>query len=206
MPSIISGVALFIVVVGLLLKYRQWSNRSYSSHPGLFTLWYIGWIIVCVLILKFPWLIICIASIVALLYLAFLGVWKSVSSGTLKYVESIPGPFKELSQPTVWSAVPKTLEIFIQDVAAWLIVGGLCMYFTQWWMVAILFSSVVYALHIPGIKMFGPVYGRYFLYTSTTFAFVVPLVYQFGYLGFCFVYGVHIFGYVVMYLVFLKRR
>lgn len=206
MSQIITGILLFLSVGGLVNIYKQKTNHSYSSHPGLFTLWYAVWVSGCILWLPFPVSVVSIVGVLGAFYLVFLMLWKRLTGGKLNYIETIPTAFKEMGEPRTLSAVPKVFEIFIQDLAAWLIVGALFIFFTHWWIVAIVFSLVVFSLHVPGINMFGPVYGSYFLFMSTIFACIVPFVYPIGYAGFCIVYGLHLLSYMIMYLVFLERH
>ncbi len=200
------GVLLFLGVCGLVNIYKQKSHHSYSSHPWLFTTWYLTWLGIIVLILLPPIWLICALVIQVSLYLVFLSLWKRLSSGCLKHSYTVPSAFQEMTKPSVLSGIPKALEVSIQDLAAWLIVGSLLSYFTSVLVVALIFSTVVFLLHLPGVKMFGSVYGSYFLCMSTTFAFAVPLLYQFGYIGFCILFGLHLLCYVAMMLIFVRQR
>lgn len=55
-------------------------------------------------------------------------------------------------------------------------------------------------LHLPGLWVFGRIYGWYFLIMSTALAFLVPLFYMLGIQGFLYLYALHLSGYVIMYI------
>jgi len=114
---------------------------------------------------------------------------------------TIPKPYRdEIIRPKLNGDIVKVAEIILQDVAAWLTSIGLFLVFHNLLLVLVTFTAIVFFLHLPGLWIFGKVYGIYFLVTSTLLAFSVPLLLPFGSIGFICLVSLHLTAYILMYI------
>ncbi len=123
--------------------------------------------------------------------------------------KSLPVTYrKEIIRPTLNGDITKVTEVILQDVAAWLTVIGLSSLFHSVSLVLVIFTGIVFFLHLPGLWIFGKIYGTYFLVSSTVLAFSVPLLLPFGSNGFVYLVSLHLTVYILMYLLmgYLGRR
>lgn len=129
MPLIIASIFLFIsaaVIANILqsiLKYR------YESKPLIFIALFLVCIgsvsffvnIVPTLLLQLPVLLIALMYIIIIICLAKYG--QSMQS--LYGAKSVSDGYEGLIRPKLQGQVVKVFEIVLQDISAWLIVGGL---------------------------------------------------------------------------------
>jgi len=205
MHGLIIGIALFVsaALIATLLQMRY--RYNYAKNPIVFvclflvciggTFWFLNYLP--------PVLLVVSVGLIASLYVAgiplFAKFWKPMQC--LYGAETIPLAYREgIIRPGLTEQIVKVTEIALQDMAAWLIVGGLLTISHSILYSMLLFTGIVFALHIPGLWMFGRVYGMYFLVLVTAVAFLVPLLYQVDTLGFLYVYSLHLGGYVAMYI------
>lgn len=206
MDSLLAGSSLFIIasITATILQNR--SDWTYSKNPIRFSVLFLVLLSAVAFVFKYkPSISIAISiTILALLYIllvrCMVSYWKPMNS--LHAAASVPKPYVGLVKPEFSGQFVKVVELLLQDVAAWLIVTGLFSVFFELDMVVFIFTLIVFLLHIPAPKLFGKVYGTYFLILSTTLAFLVPLLYQYGEVGFTALYLTHISGYILMYLLF----
>ena len=114
--------------------------------------------------------------------------------------ETIPATYPDVITPTTTGSFVKFFEILMQDICAFLIVGSLLTALQSFALTVFVFTVIVFLFHLPSIKLFGFVYGSYFLGMSTLLAFCVPLLYWYGLLGLLFVLTLHVSMYAVMYI------
>ena len=113
--------------------------------------------------------------------------------------DTIPEDTKQVLDLNIRTALSKICEITLQQMCALLIVVGLAMLGVSLFWMSILFTLVVFILHIPTPKWFGKIYGNYFLWASTLFAPFIPYLILTFPGGFYLSLSLHIFMYIVLY-------
>ena len=205
MGSVLSGILLFSVVIGATNVVKVRLQAGYSEKPWHFTVGFCLVLAICFSWLPFFQPAAGVIFGIAISFVCIVGWWTHFFASDLKYVQTVPSAYRDITCLSWRGAVPKTLEVLIQDMSAWLIVGGLFILFDSLLVVIALFSVAVFLLHVPGLHLFGSVYGGYFLVVATMMSVVVPLVYTFGQVGFLLTYAIHLLGYIVMYISFSER-
>lgn len=202
MLPIILGLSLFIVAVIITTTIKNIFKITYPTHPFIFCSLFVGLMIIIQVIHQvFNVTIVIFSIIIGLVYVGCMSFVRS--SGLLKNVfgsSSLPEVHKEIAHPKLTGDVVKVFEVLLQDMSAWLTVFGLFSIVSDMYTVMILFTSLVFLLHLPGLRIFGKVYGTYFLLSSTLLAFSVPVLFSLDTIGFLVVFSLHLSCYVVMYV------
>lgn len=198
------GIVLFVSAALIANILQSIFRYSYTACPVLFVglfgvflygaLWTVGYVPPFILLVGV--IAVAISYIVMIQYLVL--YWKPMKK--LFGSDTVPVVYSGIIAPQLTGQVVKVGEVVLQDVAAWLIVGGLFMLVDSIPTVTSIFTIIVFLLHIPGVWVFGKVYGVYFLVMSTALAFLVPLLYQVDTFGFLYFYALHLAGYVFMYM------
>lgn len=205
MYGLIIGIVLFVsaALIATLLQMRYQYN--YAKNPIVFIclfLFCIGgsfWFLNYFPPLFFVVSVGCIASLYAAGIPLLAKFWKPMQR--LYGAETIPPAYRQgIIHPGLTEQTVKVTEVALQDMATWLIVGGLLAVSHSVYSTMLLFTGIVFVLHIPGLWMFGRVYGMYFLLLVTAVAFLVPSLYQINGVGFLYLYMMHLGGYILMYL------
>ena len=115
---------------------------------------------------------------------------------------SLPTTYQGLLQPKISGSITKVADIFFQDVTALAIII-LLLSSLSLTMTTLVFVLVVFTIHIPGLLLFGRVYGGVFLVFSTGFAFFIPYLIQSVSFGWHIMYIVHSLMYPVMMLLMI---
>jgi hypothetical protein len=213
MELVIAGLGLFLsaALTATLLQVRFQYN--YAKNPIAFISLFLVCIVGSFWFLNYfpPVFLVVSIGCVAGLYVAGIPLlakfWKPMQH--LCGAETVPLAYRQgLIRPGLTEQLVKVTEIALQDMAAWIIVGGLIIVLNSVSFSMFVFAGIVFVLHIPGLWMFGRVYGMYFLVLSTVVAFIVPWLYQIEGLGFVYLYTMHLSGYVAMYIFmgFLGKR
>ena len=204
MYGLIIGIILFLSasLVATLLQMRY--QYSYTKNPVLF----VSLFLICIggacLFLKYIPPLSLIAGLIGIASMYVFGIpllakcWKPMQY--LYGAETEPAAYQGIIHPEFSGQIVKVCEVALQDMAAWLIVGGLLAVSQSLFDTMLLFTSIVFVLHVPGLWMFGRVYGTYFLVLVTAVAFLVPLLYLVDTVGFVYLYAMHLSGYVSMYI------
>ncbi len=204
MPLIITGIVIFVTAATIANILQSYLKYRYETHSLIF----IGIFLTCLaggaffvsqialLLLNIP--IFIIATLYIAIIISLVRFWQPMQK--LYGSQTVPPEYVGLINPKPYGQVVKVFEIMLQDISAWLIVGGLFLLPLSFIEVAFVFTVIVAILHIPGLWIFGKVYGAYFLVTSTTLAFLVPFFYHTGTQGFIHLYALHLGGYVTMYI------
>lgn len=206
MGVLISGIGLFVIasVIANLLQIRF--RFTYESNPVVFVGLFVGLLTVTALYWQyFPALSVAgVLLILAISYCVIVmllkGYWQPMQS--LYGAASLPSAYHGLIRPRVSGQVVKVAELLLQDTAAWLVVMGLVLVSKTPIVPYVLFTIIVFLVHIPAPRLFGPVYGTYFLLASVALASVVPFLFSFGKIGFSLLYALHLSTYIAMYVLF----
>lgn len=183
--------------------YKKFYSATYDSNPFLYFLLFTGLIIGTqslypILTLEMSIWVFCIG----LIYVCVMAVLRK--SGCIRIMfgaDTLPLVHKGIATPTLPGDSVKVVEVLLQDIAAWLTVLGLLIYFDNLYFVIVVFTLVSCLLHIPGLFMFGKVYGSFFLISATFLAFTVPLFMSLGTDGLLYVFGLHLTTYISMYVI-----
>ena len=204
MHGLITGIMLFtsaaLVATSLQVRYRL----SYAKNPLLFLSLFLVCISVSCWTLNYVPSLLLMTSLIFLASMYVFGMlllanfWKPMQR--LYGAGTVPAAYQEIIHPKLSGQVVKVVEIALQDMSAWLIVGGLFTISHSVFYSMLVFTTIVFLLHIPGLWMFGRVYGTYFLVLVTMVALCVPLLYQASEVGFVYLYALHLCGYIAMYL------
>jgi len=111
--------------------------------------------------------------------------------------ETLPVAYRDLFQPRLSGITVKTSEIFFQDVIALVLVLALFNQFSLL-VTSTIFVCLVALLHIPGLWLYGRIYGGMFLFYSTILAATVPWLLTTPLLGFVLIFSLHLLMYPVM--------
>jgi hypothetical protein len=204
MHGLILGIVLFLLASSLATMLQTRLLYSYAKHPFLFAGLFVAFLSGTLWSLDYMPAPLLVSGLVvlALVYIGTISLlvkyWRPMNN--LYGVDTVPPAYQGLIQPECSGQVVKVFELVLQDTAAWLIVGGLLSLSHSLLLAAVLFTGIVFLLHIPGLWLFGRVYGAYFLVLVTLVAFLVPLLYQIDQYGFLYLYTLHIGGYITMYL------
>ena len=152
--------------------------------------------------LLFSYRVFLLGILVGLTYVALMSLLRRFNFLTSLFgADTLPEIDKGIVTPHMSGDIIKVIEVFLQDVSAWLSVLGLLYIFHNVYAVVVIFTLVVFLFHLPGVYIFGKVYGTYFLVTSTLLAFIVPLFVQLGTHFFMYVFVIHLCVYLLMYVV-----
>ena len=182
------GVALFAVGMLTSLLLQKYIKYTYVKNASLFLglflvlLGYVSW--------SFEYLplwYVCVGvSLLAICYSASIVMlakyWGPM--GVPYGIKTIPTIYRENLSPDGRGQLVKAVEVLLQDVSAWLIVGGLFAVTPSIAIGIVAFTVIVLLVHIPGMWFFGRIYGTYFLVMSSVLAFMVTYFYQQGDVGF----------------------
>lgn len=212
MFELLVGLILFLSAAAVVALLQIIFKISYEQKPFLFLTIFILLIIGAVYVMEFGFIheILIGAILLAALYagsiIGLVRYWKPMKN--LYGADTVPTRYLGIVSPKPAGQFPKVIEVVLQDLSAWLIVGGLLTLTNSLSFTIIIFAAIVFILHIPGVWEFGKVYGNYFLILSTALSCIVPLFYLIGPLWFLAVYAIHLSGYIVMYLLmgFLGRK
>jgi hypothetical protein len=205
MHGLILGILLFLTASSLATFLQTRLGYSYTKHPVLFSGLFVAFLVGTLWSLDYvpPPLLVLGVSLLAAAYIVTITLltkyWSPMRN--LYGASSVPAAYRSLIQPELSGQLVKVSELLLQDTAAWLIVGGLLAVSHGMFVTALLFTGIVFILHIPGLWLFGWVYGSYFLILVTLVACLVPLLYQIDEYGFLYLYSLHLSGYVILYLV-----
>jgi len=207
MLSLLLGTGIFVIVLGvvnaLLIKRLQF---TYSKHFLLFSTLYtssifiVFWFVPELLQYANQWLGIVLFSTAALLFIYFNFLWgKHVDITTCYKYQEIPNHFKSILCLDARRGFAKVFEILLQQVCALFIIMGLIEIGLSVITTVLLFTGVVFALHITTPKWFGTVYGNYFLWVGTILApLEVYFILEYS-IGFYIASILHMAMYIVMY-------
>jgi hypothetical protein len=204
MTLIMTGIALFVTAAVIANILQSYFKYRYETTPLIFIAIFLTPLgiaslfitQVSLLLLHFQIVIIAVLYITTIILLA--RFWQPMQN--LYGSHTVPAGYKGLIKPKLSGQVVKMFEVALQDTSAWLIVGGLFLLPLSFIEVAVIFTVIVTILHVPGLWVFGKVYGGYFLIMSTALAFLVPLFYTIGLQGFLYLFALHLGGYVIMYM------
>ena len=207
MTSLLLGAGTFAFVLGFAVTFLIKKKRlSYSQHTWVFAPLYIFSSLV--LILSIPesveylnqklGIVVLIAT--ALAFILFQFIWSRIAGGARGYgYETIPDNCKSILHLDARQALTKIFEILFQQICALLIILGLSeLGFSVGW-ISVIFTIVVFALHIPSPKWFGKIYGNYFLWMSALLAPLIPWLILTFPMGFYMSASLHIFMYITLY-------
>ncbi|MCB9815734.1 hypothetical protein H6785_04120 [Candidatus Nomurabacteria bacterium] len=207
MNLLIIGIVIFSIILGPIRIIQKYNKLTYTENTFSFlTLFVIG---ICSLLFIaepniYPYLhtdYISIAFLTGFLYLTFSYFWSSkfVLEKHYKY-ETVPEVHHEmLSSGPRYTSV-KFLEVLFQDVVALVMVLGLYEMQFSIISISILFSTLVFILHIGTPFIFGKYYGNYFLFSGTMIAFAIPWLLLNATAGLYVLISVHLMVYVLMLL------
>lgn len=204
MTELVVGITLFCVTAIIANILQSCFRYRYESNPFIFLgLFSLGLIAVSLYVPEMARLIanmyvLLVASLYVFVIICLVYYWRPMQN--LYAANYVPVAYEGLIKPKPIGQIVKAVEIVLQDVAAWLIVGGLLTLSISFLETTLIFTAIVMTLHIPGIWVFGKIYGWYFLILSTILAFLVPLLYVVGPQGFIYVLALHLSGYVFMYI------
>ncbi len=142
------------------------------------------------------------------LYALFALWWQhTLPVGDYAAAFEIPADFTHLLTMSPASAVVKVMEILCQQLCALMVINGLHLYEWSLPFITIVFVSVVWAVHLPGISFFGVWLGRFFLWSSTLLAFVYPVIIVSIPQGFGLILLAHTIVYVLWFrFIMMKMR
>jgi len=197
------GIGLFVTTVILVTGIKKFYSVTYDSNPFVYIVLFVSLIagtqlLYPVVTLEHSFWLFCIglAYVFVMLIFRYSGYIRSMyEAGTLPLVH------RGIAKPTLVGDIVKVIEVLLQDIAAWLTVLGLLLLFDNRHLVIGIFTLLAFLLHVPGITMFGRVYGLYFLCLATLLAFTVPVFMMFGEIGFLYVFVLHLTTYLLMYLI-----
>jgi len=202
MFPLLLGIGLFVSAVIIVTTVKSFFKITYDTHPYI----YAGLFTSLLVLVHFSYPIFSEKFavgflILGLIYCSVMSLFR-VSGHINKMfgTNTLPLVHSGIAKPTIQGDVVKVIEVLLQGMSAWLTVIGLSLLFGEMYLVILAFSLVVLFLHVPGLFMFRKVYGMYFLLTSTALAFTVPLFLQLGEIGFLYVFGIHLYVYLLMYL------
>ena len=202
MAPFLLGIGLFGLATIFTLTLKKVSHLTYNSNPFIFgCLFSFLLAVVHYIYPLFSYKEFLSAILVGLCYVVLMSLLQRFNYLTSLFgAETLPEIDRGIIKPQRSGDIVKVIEVFLQDVSAWLTVLGLLYIFQNIYVVVIIFTLVVFLFHLPGIFIFGKVYGTYFLVTSTLLAFVVPLFVQLGTISLLFVFGIHLCMYLLMYV------
>ena len=209
---ILGGVGIFLVAAAMVnIVFINWFRYSYAKNYIFFTALYVLFTTVLLLttdlfepILTLSNGFLCVAMLVAY---PFFGYYfdKNKPRGTFVHLFKIPKEQKAMLAVTTSSCFVKVWEILIQQLVAYLVVTGLLLFEFPLWLCAIVFASIVCLVHYPGLRLFGSVFGKFFLWASTIISFFYPFLMQYPEYGWGIMVVIHTTAYVIWYTFVLYK-
>lgn len=133
------------------------------------------------------------------MFLGFEYWWgRSFTLDDMYKPETLPSAYQGLLVPQFASSVTKAVEIFFQDLVMLVIILQLLQNGFSYFVAGLIFMGVSTAVHLPGLYMFGRVYGAVFLVLSSAFAPFAPLVIGEIAVGFYVIFSFHLIMYPVI--------
>lgn len=206
MFELVVGLTLFVMVAIIATILQVGVGYSYSRNPLLFSALYLvaiglaAGVIGYSFDLPFLLVLIGIAGIYIVTISGLVRYWSPMQQ--LHAAHTIPSTYQGMVAPKLTGQFTKVVEVTLQDSSAWLIASGLLIISGSLTVSVLLFTLISFVTHIPGLWLFGKVYGSYFLIMVTLCAFLVPFLVSYGAVGYTILYTIHLSGYVLMYLFF----
>ena len=210
MVAIVFPVALFIFVAAIL-NGKLFLNRkySYSEKAYLFIPLLFGSSALLLVLydveLAAPsplvwWLLLSVVGV----YLGFSYLWwRTLRNEHIYGINTIPAENRSIVTIDPVADLTKLFEILFQDVVVFAIVLSLTSFFANIYTPLILFTLIVSVVHLPGVALFGRIFGTYWLVCSTILA---PLAFYFVSIEFGLYYlfilhtSITLLLYVVIYI------
>ncbi len=210
MSDIVFPVLLFVLIAAtlngrLFLKKKY----SYSEKATLFIPILVGSSILLLTLydtaISVPSFTVSILLLLVVsLYLSFSILWmRTIKKDEVVSINTIPDEYRSIIELNPLADTTKLFEIFFQDVVVFVLVLSLISYFENNYVPLIIFTLVVFTVHIPGIKLFGRIFGTYWLVLSTVLAPLAFYLISFQY-GLYYLFMLHasinLLLYVVIYI------
>jgi DNA-binding cell septation regulator SpoVG len=210
MPAIIYGIRLFVMSLGGANTAQSLLSWRYHTHPHIFSGWYCIFIYSALLFLAWPYsnLLVGVMIIEWLVYVSCIYILNRAGWFNVMFkVDSLPAAFKDVAHPIVTTAIVKVLEVILQDMIAIVIAQGLLQYTGSLLMSSLIFTTIVFLVHVPSIWLYGVWYGTYFLLLASILASSVVFLVAYSATGFVIIVGIHLVCYLALYLLsgFLAR-
>ena len=210
---VLLGSALFAASMLFSNKILQnrW-NMSYERQPLIFGLMYtfvaIGALYQAVrygaFVISATGIAVVAGSIV--IYVLFGELWvKRVPAGDHRQRFKIPQSSQIDFQFNAAGQVVKVIEICLQQACALLVVTGLFSLNGDLLWVTVVFVGIVFTVHVPSPKFFGPVFGYFFLVSSVGAALMYPWLISVSVNGFAYMVALHTLVYVYWYSYLINR-
>jgi hypothetical protein len=204
MPAIIYGVRLFVTSLGGANVAQSFSVWRYHTHPHIFSAWYLFFIYGALVFLAWPFssLLVLVMVIEWVVYIGSIYLLNQTRWFDRMFkVDSLPEAFKDVAHPVVMTAAVKVLEVALQDMIAIVIAQGLLEYTGSLFISSLLFTSIVFLVHVPSLWLYGRWYGSYFLFLASLLASSVVFLVAYSATGFAIIVGIHLSCYFALYLI-----
>lgn len=119
--------------------------------------------------------------------------------GDFQHVFQVPKEYGAMLYVSAQNGWVKVWEILMQQMMAYMIVVGLQMLHLPLVLISGLFALIVWLLHVPGLRLFGPVFGNFFLWASTLVSCLYPFVIQHSAWGWGCMIIIHVSAYILWY-------
>lgn len=205
MELLISGFGLFVLAAAVANTLQVRYKFTYERNSILFICLYLfflggmAWYWQYLPDLFIVSVIIFLATFYCVTVSLLKKYWSSMQS--LYGASTVPDAYYGLTHPRLRAQVVKVTEILLQDIAAWLIIAGLVVFLMPV-LTYLTFTIIVLIMHLPAPRLFGKVFGAYFLVVSVGLSAIVPFLFSLGETGFLLLYSLHLSGYVAMYVLF----
>lgn len=107
--------------------------------------------------------------------------------------------------PTVSGQVVKVTEICFQQLCALLVLSGMIVLGVGLVAMTVMFTLLVFIVHVPSFWLFGRLFGGFFVWSSTSLAMVYPSLLMYTASGFIYMLIVHVGVYVLWYSYLIQR-
>lgn len=201
-----------LVVLGFCMLFvngwKLWFQCNYITRPLFFAAVYFIALTISFLpqpFHLFPSDFVWIGG-VATAYVLFSWVWEArLSHVILPGTREFSVPQQDVAPPKTMSALPKVLEVLLQDVALISLVLLLLNYSSSLVVVTLAGVFVVAFTHAPAPMLFGRFYGWFFLVAGVGWASVLPYLIKHDLVWLGELYAIHLGMYVFMYFLALLR-
>ena len=216
MLAIIFPVAVFMFVAAIL-NGRLFLKKKYSYSEKAH--WFIPLLLGSSILLLISYNIeLAAPSVFVLLllvtavgvYLGFSYLWSRTLSMEQVYgLDTIPVANRSIVAVNPLADFTKLFEIFFQDVVVFVLVLSLVSYFESSYLPLIVFTLIVFVVHIPGIRLFGKIFGTYWLLLSTALAPLAFYLFSFQnglYYLFALHASINLLLYIMIYILSKKTH
>ena len=141
-----------------------------------------------------------------LAYTGFTCWWERTGKGSIDSHKmfGVPPGRDGMMEKNLSHGLVKMAEIVFQQLCALVVIKGIFQFGLGVVATAVMFATVVCIVHLPSWRLFGPWFGRFFLYSSTGLALVYPLIIT-HYAGLGIMVAIHAATYIFWFL-WLARK